>query len=349
MAASLRHTVQRQTVRRQTSRRLTDPRACCSRCLTISTYSLWMRVGRDAEPQNYQDIVIGAHSPAWECAPVSGRRKNGREPGAARRSQEHGKPFVYEMGKGSGMPEAEYTDLFDRIARSERGMAFLREHARRAGQTGQTQLRTALKEIRASFKEQADLVKAASHVDVLRRELVGMAGSIEQARREISALRPKEEGNNRLLTATNELDAIVSTTERASFDILASAERLMDVSARMRESGVDQKLCGEVEAEVTNIFTACSFQDLTGQRTSKIINALRYVEQRVNAMIGIWEMSNATETEPVNEPADSRPDSHLLNGPRLDGVSQDDIDAMMATDPVKPPPLGQSDIDNLFD
>ena len=36
------------------------------------------------------------------------------------------------------------------------------------------------------------------------------------------------------------------------------------------------------------IFTACSFQDLTGQRTTKVINVLRYIEQRIGSMIAIW-------------------------------------------------------------
>lgn len=84
------------------------------------------------------------------------------------------------------------------------------------------------------------------------------------------------------------MDAIVSATERASFDILNSAERLMDLGAKLRKGGADPDLCTEVESEVMNIFTACSFQDLTGQRTSKVVNALRYIEQRVNAMIAIW-------------------------------------------------------------
>ena len=35
-------------------------------------------------------------------------------------------------------------------------------------------------------------------------------------------------------------------------------------------------------------YTACSFQDITGQRTEKVVNVLRFIEQRINAMIEIW-------------------------------------------------------------
>ncbi|QQP92498.1 protein phosphatase CheZ [Skermanella sp. TT6] len=168
-----------------------------------------------------------------------------------------------------------------------------------------------------------------------------MAGSIEKARREVAALQPPDSGNNKILSATNELDAIVSATERASFDILNSAERLMDLGAKLRKGGADPDLCTEVESEVMNIFTACSFQDLTGQRTSKVVNALRYIEQRVNAMIAIWGVEGVKPADEVPDVfIDKRPDAHLLNGPALDGqgVSQSDVDALFADPPPAPAP-----------
>ena len=56
----------------------------------------------------------------------------------------------------------------------------------------------------------------------------------------------------------------------------------------MREAGVDNAFCDEVENLTTNIYMACSFQDLTGQRTQKVVQVLRYLENRINAMIEIW-------------------------------------------------------------
>ncbi len=271
------------------------------------------------------------------------------------------------MGIIRGLSEEDYAALFDRIAVSPQGLAFLREHARRAGEAGQAQLESALREMRGLFGQQANLYQTAGRAEALRGELMEMAASIEQARREIAALRPKETGNNRLDIATNELDAIVSTTERASIEILQSAERLMEVAGRLKRGGADPDLCADIENEVTNIFTACSFQDLTGQRTSKVVNALRYVEQRVNAMIAIWNIEGVKPTTSV-EPEDKRPDAHLLGGPRSDGVDQDEVDALMsgfatpapaAKQPASPAPsttvdeppnpLDQSEIDNLFD
>ncbi len=278
------------------------------------------------------------------------------------------------MGNIPGLSEAEYTALYDRIAQSPQGLAFLREHARRAGDAGQSKVDAALQDLRYLFESQASLMQTSGRAEVLRNELLEMAASIEHARREIAALRPKDQSNNRLDIATNELDAIVSTTERASIEILQSAERLMEVAGRLKRLGADADLVSDIENEVTNIFTACSFQDLTGQRTSKVVNALRYVEQRINAMISIWSIEGVKAPAPAG-PVDTRPDAHLLGGPRDDGVNQNDVDALMsgatpAPRPASPPPpppkpaspaaasaadeeppnpLDQSEIDNLFD
>lgn len=225
-----------------------------------------------------------------------------------------------------------------------------------------------LQEFRTSWSRQSEAVEAGKHVGVLRRELMEMAASIEQARREVAALRPADGAGDKILSATNELDAIVISTERASFEILNAAERLMDLSSKLRAAGADPGLCGEIDGEVNNIFTACSFQDLTGQRTSKVVNALRYIEQRVIAMINIWGEDGMAGMAVAEENTDKRPDAHLLNGPQLDGhgVSQADVDSMfdspaMAPPPPPPPPpppdpvatspvkSSQSDIDNMFD
>ena len=270
------------------------------------------------------------------------------------------------------LSEEEFEQIEEAIARTAKGRAFLRRLHRRAFGASSEEVRTMLSEFRNSWQQQNQAVEAAKHVEVLRRELMEMAASIEQARREVAALRPPDGASDKILSATNELDAIVISTERASFEILNAAERLMDLSGKLRAEGADGGLCGEIEAEVTNIFTACSFQDLTGQRTSKVVNALRYIEQRVNAMIGIWGAEAFEGLKVQHESTDKRPDAHLLNGPQLDGlgVSQADVDSMFdspapaaapapapepapAPAPEPAPAVGakssQADIDSLFD
>lgn len=267
------------------------------------------------------------------------------------------------------LSEEEFDQIEEAIARTTKGRAFLRRFHRRAHGAAAEEVRNMLLEFRSSWHQQSEAVEASKHVEVLRLELMEMAASIEQARREVAALRPPDAGGDKIMSATNELDAIVISTERASFEILNAAERLMDLSGKLKADGADPGLCSEIEGEVTNIFTACSFQDLTGQRTSKVVNALRYIEQRVNAMINIWGVEKLAGLQIAPENTDTRPDSHLLNGPQLDGlgVSQADVDSMfdspaMAAPPPppapEPPPApaaqagvksSQADIDSLFD
>ena len=261
------------------------------------------------------------------------------------------------------LSDEEFEQIEDAIARSAKGRAFLRRLHRRSLGAATEEVRAMLQEFRDSWNRQNEAVEAGKHVGVLRRELMEMAASIEQARREVAALRPPDGSGDKILSATNELDAIVISTERASFEILNAAERLMDLAGKLRSSGADPAMCGEIDTQVNDIFTACSFQDLTGQRTSKVVNALRYIEQRVMAMISIWGEDGLAGIIVKEEQTDSRPDAHLLNGPQLDGhgVSQADVDSMfdsLAPVPVAPPPpppppapvqSSQADIDSMFD
>ena len=77
------------------------------------------------------------------------------------------------------------------------------------------------------------------------------------------------------------------------------------------------------------MFEACNFQDITGQRITKIVNTFKFVEARINSMIEIWGADAIASVEPkVTDDGD--PDAALLNGPQLGdgGINQDDIDKL---------------------
>ncbi|CAK0746277.1 chemotaxis protein CheZ [Azospirillaceae bacterium] len=253
------------------------------------------------------------------------------------------------MTKVTDFTEEDYNQLQSFVARTPRGRAFLAEHQRRAQIIGTSEVCKMISDLRDAWSKHIEVANASKHIGVLRHELQDMSASISQARREIASLRPKDGGNDRILSATNELDAIVLSTERASFEILNSAERILDLNRRFRESDSPAQLCDDLEGEVMNVFTACSFQDLTGQRTTKVVNALRYIEQRIMSMMKIWEdgaesdaASPQNRTPIPDDIKDTRPDSHLLNGPSDNGIDQSEIDRLLngGFDPVPaaPPP-----------
>ncbi len=220
--------------------------------------------------------------------------------------------------------ESYYAQVEDSVLQTPRGRWFLREYARRNRIADTNSVLDAIDRLIDTNKSGA----ALSHVEILRRELQEMSHSIVQTRREIAAIKPSEDGNNRIMAATEELDAIVTATERATGDILTAAERLQELAGELQSSDANASLCDEITMIGTNILMACSFQDLTGQRTTKVVNVLRYLEQRINAMIEIWD---ADPHAPRAAPENTRPDSHLLSGPAREGegVSQDEVDRLL--------------------
>jgi len=218
----------------------------------------------------------------------------------------------------------EYFAFEDSILADPRGRAFLRERDRLNRVVAAGEVRRMLRALAAPAGA-APAEPQAEHIRILRQELQEMSGYILQTRREIAALHP-DRGANRIMSATGELDAIVSATERATTEILKGAERIQAAAARLPQGDHDA-IRSEIEGQVVDIMMACSFQDITGQRTSKVVNTLRYIEKRVNSMIEIWNLRGAAP-EPE---ADPRPDAALLNGPPLTGgIDQADVDAILA-------------------
>ena len=132
-----------------------------------------------------------------------------------------------------------------------------------------------------------------------------------------------------------ELGAVVGGTEQATQQILEAAESIdQAASALAKVNSLDQQkiLSEEIQERVISIFEACNFQDLTGQRISKVMTTMKFIEHHINVMMDIWGGVDAIK---AHAPAivDTREgDDKLLNGPKLDGdvghASQDDIDAL---------------------
>jgi chemotaxis protein CheZ len=95
---------------------------------------------------------------------------------------------------------------------------------------------------------------------------------------------------------------------------------------------------GEIANLVMTIYEACNFQDLTGQRISRVCETLTFVEGRVNRMAEVWggldNLSHimASEIEALQQEHEALGTHALAAGPALvgaeDHVGQDDIDAL---------------------
>lgn len=176
------------------------------------------------------------------------------------------------------------------------------------------------------------LAQQKAEVDILRTELRALALCIQQTKMEISALRPKDADDDRLVAVTFELDAIVTSTERATQTILDAAERIDALAATMNAHSADAFLkqqTDDIREQVIEIFESCNFQDITGQRITKVVNTLKYIEDRVNAMIEIWGAESFVGLQRAEEEHEDE-EAKLLNGPQLEnkGISQAEIDKL---------------------
>jgi chemotaxis regulatin CheY-phosphate phosphatase CheZ len=237
-----------------------------------------------------------------------------------------------------------YAALEAILRASPRGRWFLAEYARR-NRTAETEM---LLEALDRIERAVTRTPARSNVPGnVFAELVDMSEAIARTRREIAQIRPPHQFDKQLVSATEELDHIVEATEKATSDILQAAEEIQEVAWTLREKGIEIELCDKIDQRATDIYTSCSFQDITGQRTEKVVKALRFIEQRINAMIEIWGVDDiAFKVDDIASQmrsfAESVRDDSMLHGPQRhgEGLRQEDVDQMLREARAQGAPAG---------
>jgi len=190
-----------------------------------------------------------------------------------------------------------------------------------------------LDRIFSELDELRAMVRLATEVQDDRAQLwdgvEAIEDAIKQTRGEITALHSKAVHDRDFNRASDELDAVVSDTESATETILGAAEAIDEIAGKLgKDNASMEEEVAEIRAQAIKIFEACNFQDITGQRISKVVNVLHFIEGRITSMLEIWG-----KAEGDGEYIDERTgDDALLNGPSLSDevnvVSQDDIDSL---------------------
>lgn len=161
------------------------------------------------------------------------------------------------------------------------------------------------------------------------QDIAELAQIIDSLKKEIAASTPEHVGNSHIPDAKDELDAVVSATADATNKIMGICEEIETIA-----DGVDEASKEKLTGKVTEIYEACTFQDITGQRIKNVITTLRLIEEKVEKImqtlgdkVGLKPgETQYTKSVSVND------EKSLLNGPQMadKAISQDDIDKLLA-------------------
>lgn len=200
-----------------------------------------------------------------------------------------------------------------------------------------TELR-ALRALLATREPAPAPAQAADDEAAFKTELGSIYEAVKRTKQEIATLVMTSFTNPEMGRVSQELNAVIGGTETATHRILQAGEEIEEAAKTLGaaiKNIQDQDLARDILDQVTSIFEACNFQDLAGQRITKVTATLKFIEEHILRLMAIWGgPEQFTDAEPA---AKAERESHpkLVNGPKLDGergyVSQKEIDAMFAS------------------
>ncbi|MEW5772121.1 MAG: protein phosphatase CheZ [Thermodesulfobacteriota bacterium] len=227
-------------------------------------------------------------------------------------------------------------------------IARLTEHV--VGSVGEAITRTVQEELSRT------LPRALREGEFFRKVNADMRRGLQEIYKEIVAVKrdtgqaqisPKD-ADKLFSEASDQLDAILKSTESATVQIMDIVEDFQDNLAKttslvdsFRSGGASKKAVEELAAmnasaneQMVQIMTALSFQDLTGQRIKRVIQALQHIERIVfEVYMSTGLLEKARDERPERDmsemEAEAKQRVSALKGPQA-GTSQNDVDDLLA-------------------
>jgi len=183
----------------------------------------------------------------------------------------------------------------------------------------------------------ADVVRAilatmtgdlSSKETALLSEVEELGRTIASAKAEIAAIRADDITGQHIPSATDELDAIVSHTASATNAILEVCETLDQAGGALQAQSAAQ-----LQEATARIYEACSFQDITGQRITKVVATLKAIESKVAQIVAAFGPQDVALMSGPPPEAAIDPQAALLNGPQMAAAAmeQSEIDRLLAS------------------
>lgn len=179
--------------------------------------------------------------------------------------------------------EHAYEQIEAAVMETSRGRWFLNEYARRNRHAETVTVLEAIEKLQRNIGSRG----GALPYDRLQGDIIEMARAIARTEREIRAIQPNAGTATQFVSASDELDAVVETTEQATSSILSAAEKVQEYAWTMREGHGNVADCDMLDTCATEIYTACSFQDVTAQRIRTVVETLRFLDQRLKSILEV--------------------------------------------------------------
>ena len=147
------------------------------------------------------------------------------------------------------------------------------------------------------------------------------------ARCHIARLRDPAIREEALPKAEKDMTETLRMTEEATNTIMGAAEEMMALDFSDPAVAETKVMDGCIR-----VIEACSFQDITGQRISNVLETLNLLEARLAHIDEAWgEIDEALPEEGVSLVDKRTGDEALLNGPSLpgEGLAQEQADRLM--------------------
>ncbi len=182
-------------------------------------------------------------------------------------------------------------------------------------------------------------------ISYMENELYALSYTIDSVKKEIAHLyRPRGDDGNRIEDVAYELDVVVKDTESATQNIMDLAEEIDDLSNRLASAAGESKYLLDISEQITNntmrMFESCNFQDLTGQRITKVVNTLKLIEEKIKKIIEIWGMTDMSKLTVEADPkgVDGLNKTISVHHSKVEKIDQSKVDSLMS----------QDDLDELF-
>ncbi len=166
--------------------------------------------------------------------------------------------------------------------------------------------------------------------EALRAQVVHLAAYLQKVKRELATIQAEDGTPDHFVAISDQLDAIGRSTEDASEQIMEANETIIAMMDKLGKRSMDDKtaeIVFEVKEQANKVFEACAFQDLTGQRITKITKTMALIEETVRALVDLVGVDDTVEASRLAEAAIKVDAGIRLDGPQ-EGVSQADIDAL---------------------